>query len=133
MRSTSRARISSAWRRRSRDERLDLELAVAARERLDLVLDDRLDARHLAQARRDRVVEPGAQVVDVEEPDAGNVAGAALDVGRNGEVDEHERALVAARHRRLQPRPPRRPALSELVAVTTTSAHARASPSSSSP
>ena len=36
----------------------------------DLLLDDLLDARHLAQPRGHRLVEPGPQVVDVEEPDA---------------------------------------------------------------
>ena len=53
-----------------RQERLDLELPIPAAEALDLLLDDRLDLRHLAEPRRHRVVEPGAQVVDVEEPDA---------------------------------------------------------------
>ena len=86
---------------KGRDERLHLELAVTAAEAFDLVLHDRLDARNLGQARPDGTVETGAKVVDVEEPDAGNNAGAALDVGRYRQIHEDERAVSPARHRLL--------------------------------
>ena len=84
-----------------RDERLHFELAVAAAEALDLVLHDRLHARNFAQARPDRVVETRAKVIDVEQPNAGNRAGAALDVRRHRQIHENERAISPTRHRRL--------------------------------
>src|SRR5439155_11263674 len=52
------------------DERLELELSVAAAEDADVLLDERLDLRHLGETRRDGVVEAGAEVVDVEQLDA---------------------------------------------------------------
>ncbi len=113
------------------EERLDLELPIAAAEVLDLLLDDRLHLRHLAQARRHRVVETGTQVVDVEEPDALDVARLALDVRRNREIDDDQRATGATRHRGADERRTRRsPAVSDEVAVIATSAAASASSSS---
>jgi N-methylhydantoinase A len=82
------------------EERLDLELPVAPAEVVDLVLDNGLHLRNFAEPRRHRVVEPGAKVVDVEEPDARDLAGLTRDVCRDSEIDEDEGTLCALLHRR---------------------------------
>jgi hypothetical protein len=81
------------------DERLELELSVAATEDGDFLLDERLDPRHLGETRCDGVVEARAEVVDVEQLDARDVRCLPLDVRGNGEVDEDERPVLAFRHR----------------------------------
>ena len=72
------------------------------------LLDDRLDLGNLAEPRRHRAVEPGAQIVDVEEADARDLACLAVDVCRHGEIDDDERSARSTRHRRAHRRPHRR-------------------------
>jgi len=81
-------------------QRLDLELAVPAREAVDLLFDERLDLRDLTETRRHRVVEAGSQIVDVEESDTPDACRSALDVSRDREVDHDEQTFRALRHRR---------------------------------
>ena len=80
------------------DERLHVELAITPPESFDLFLDDRLDLGDLPQPRRHGVVEPRAEIVDVEEPNPGNGAHIAVHVSRYGEIDEDERPLLTMRH-----------------------------------
>ena len=79
-----------------RQQRLDLELAIPAAEGLHLLLEDPLDHRHLGEASSHCAVEADAQIVDVEEPDSGNLARRAFDVRGHGQVDDDERTLRTA-------------------------------------
>ena len=81
------------------EQRLDVELAVAATELRNLFFDDQLDLRNLAETGRDRLVETGAQVVDVEQPNALHFCSCAMDIRGNGEIDEHERTACSPLHR----------------------------------
>lgn len=80
------------------EERLDFELSVATPERLDLLVDDRLDLRNLAQPGSERAVEAGPKIVDVEQAHPVDVAGSSLDVGGDRKIDENERALGPTRN-----------------------------------
>src|SRR5690606_32003443 len=62
---------------------------------LELLVEDRADGVDLPAAFGQAAVGEGAEVVHVEDGDAGDVGHGGLDVAGHGDVDEHERLTAA--------------------------------------
>ena len=71
-------------------------------EPVDLVADDAVDGRDLVGASVDAGLGEAAQVVDVEERDAGQVVHRRIDVAGDGDVHDQQRAATALGHDRRE-------------------------------
>ena len=87
------------------DGRDDLHRLEPALERDHLLVDDDLGALGLAHALLEVLRDDAVEVVDVVEVDVGEVVDGRVDVARNGDVDEEERAAPAALARLRRPCP----------------------------
>ena len=89
------------------DHRGDLAGRRGAEVALELVVDDRPHAGDLALAGRGADRGEGAEVVHVEEGDAGELTDGGVDVAGHGDVDDQQRAAGAGVEHRARARRPR--------------------------